>query len=344
MNDQGNRPARPAPGRAPRSRRTHGLLFGAAGVIGFSGTAPATRVADPAFGPVTLTFARIVIAAVLGVVTLAAGGRLRWPGRRHLTGLLAMGLGLAVGYPLFLALAVRKVPASHAAVDIALVPAATAVLSAIRNSEHLPRPFWLASLTGLAAVAAYAATSGGDSAHIGDLWLAAAVVSCAVGYVEGARVARRIGAVLALCWAMLLLAPAAAAILTAAALTRPAAPIPASAWAGLGYVGVISMFAASLAWYRGLAAGGTARIGQLNLAQPFLAVGWSALLLGEHITWAVPATAAIILCCMTVCLRSAPTNSAPTNSQTAAPPAGHIQSAGLPENPSIPRTRPGFPE
>jgi drug/metabolite transporter (DMT)-like permease len=289
-----------------RARWTDGLLLGVAGVIGFSGTAPATRVADPAFGPVTLTFARIVIAAVLGAVTLAAGRRLRWPGRRYLPGLLAMGLGLAVGYPLFLALAVQKVPASHAAVDIALVPAATAVLSAARNKERLPRPFWLACLTGLAAVTGYAATNGGASAHIGDLLLAAGVLSCAVGYVEGARVARRIGATPALCWAMLLLAPAAAPLLAAAALTRHAAPIPASAWAGLGYTGVISMFAASLVWYRALAVGGTARIGQLNLAQPFLAIAWSALLLGEHITWAVPVTAAIVLCCMAVCLHNPP--------------------------------------
>jgi drug/metabolite transporter (DMT)-like permease len=304
-----------APASSPRARWTDGLLLGAAGVIGFSGTAPATRVAAPVFGPVTLTFARIVIAAVLGAVTLAAGSRLRWPGRRHLAGLLAMGLGLAVGYPLFLALAVQKVPASHAAVDIALIPAATAVLSAARNSERLPRPFWLACLTGLAAVTGYdVLTGGGASAHTGDLWLAAAVLSCAVGYVEGARVSRRIGAIPALCCAMLLLAPAAVPLLAAAALTRPAVPIPASAWAGLGYVGVISMFAASLAWYRGLAAGGTARIGQLNLAQPFLAVAWSALLLGEHITWAVPVTAAIVLCCMAVCLRSAP-----AHGQTAAP-------------------------
>jgi drug/metabolite transporter (DMT)-like permease len=326
MSGRDRQPAR-APAGGQGARWTSGLLFGAAGVIGFSGTVPATRAAAPVFGPVTLTFARIVIAAVLGALTLAARGRLRWPGRHHLAGLLAMGLGLAVGYPLFLALAVQKVPASHAAVVIALVPAATAVLSAARNHERLPRPFWLACLTGLAAVTGYAATSGGASAHTGDLWLAAAVLCCAAGYVEGARVAQRIGAVPALCWAMLLLAPAAAPLLTAAALTRPAIPIPGSAWAGLGYVGVISMFAASLAWYRGLAAGGTARIGQLNLAQPFLAVGWSALLLGEHITWPVPATAAIVLCCMTVCLRSQP-----SPSQTTPLPAGQNPAAQDPRS------------
>jgi drug/metabolite transporter (DMT)-like permease len=121
---------------------------------------------------------------------------------------------------------------------------------------------------------------------------------------------------------MLLLAPVAAPLLAAAALTRPAVPVPASAWAGLGYAGVISMFAASIAWYRGLAAGGTARIGQLNLVQPFLAICWSALLLGEHIAWPVPTTAAIVLCCMAVCLRSAP-----ARGQTAAPPASQNQAA-----------------
>lgn len=150
MNGQDGAPAGPTataaartPGDGHQARWSDGLLLGAVGVIGFSGTAPATRVADPAFGPVTLTFARIVIAAVLGAVTPAAGSRLRWPGRHHLPGLLAMGLGLAVGYPLFLALAVQKVPASHAAVVIGLVPAATAVLAAARNKERLSRPFWL---------------------------------------------------------------------------------------------------------------------------------------------------------------------------------------------------------
>jgi drug/metabolite transporter (DMT)-like permease len=306
------------PADGPRARWSSGLLLGAAGVVGFSGTVPATRVAAPVFGPVTLTFARIVIAAVLGAVALAASRRMRWPGRRHLAGLLALGLGIAVGYPLFLALGVQKVPASHAAVVIALVPAATAVLSAARNSERLPRPFWLACLIGVAAVAGYAATNRGASAGIGDLWLAAAVLSCAVGYVEGARVARSIGAVPALCWAMLLLAPAAVPLLAAAALTRPPVPVHASAWAGLGYVGIISMFAASLAWYRGLAAGGTARIGQLNLAQPFLAIAWSALLLGEQISWPVPVTAAIVLCCMAVCLRSVPAHGQAQSTSTPA--------------------------
>jgi drug/metabolite transporter (DMT)-like permease len=297
-------------------------MYGCLGVAGFSGTAPATRAAAPAFGPVTLTFARIVIAAVLGLVTILAlnRGHWHWPGRGHVRGLLAMGAGLAVGFPLFLALGVERVPASHASIDIALVPAATAALAAARQGERQSRRFWLASATALAAVVTFACTRGGTAVHAGDLWLAAAVVSCAVGYVEGARIARAIGTVPALCAAMILLLPAAVPLLIVGAVTHPAGAAPASAWAGLAYAGFVSMFLASLAWYRGLAVGGTGRIGQLNLAQPFLSVAWAALLLGEHITWPVPVTAAIVLCCMAVCVRSPA--EADRNSVPRPPPSG----------------------
>jgi drug/metabolite transporter (DMT)-like permease len=285
-------------------RWTDGVLPGSVGVLCFSGTAAATRVADPVFGPYAITFARIVIAAVLGAITLTVMGQQRWPGRGQVPGLLVGGLGTAVGYPLFLAIAVGKVPAYHGAVVIGLVPAATAVIAVIRTGERPTLLFWLACLTGLAAVIAFAVVQGGGRLHAADAWLAAAVLSCGLGYVEGAEVSRQIGAIHALCWTMILLAPAAAIGLVVSISVHPFRAAHASAWAALGYVCVISMFAGLLAWYRGLAAGGTSRIGQLNLAQPFLAIAWSGVLLGEQINWTVPATATVILACMTVCLKT----------------------------------------
>ena len=102
----------------------------------FSGTAPATRVAAPVFGAATLTWSRILIAAVLSAVTLVATHQMRWPGLPWVPGLLAAGLGQAVGYPLFLALAVERVPAYHGAMVVGLAPAATAMLAAIRSRER----------------------------------------------------------------------------------------------------------------------------------------------------------------------------------------------------------------
>lgn len=277
-----------------------GVLLGSAGVVCFSGTAPATRAAV-AFGPAALTAGRIVIAAALGALTLLALGRLRWPGRRLAVGLLVAGGGQAVGYPLFLALAVQQVPAYHAAVVIGLTPAATAALSAIRLRERPPARFWWACALGFVAVATFAVTKTGG-VQAADAWLLAAILCTAVGYVEGGRIAGELGGTVTLCWAMILLSPAAAVVLT---VSLPAVS-PGQAWVGFAYAGVFSMFLGSVLWYRGLAAGGIARIGQLNLAQPFLAITWSSLLLGEHLTWAVPVTAAVVLGCVAVCLSSSP--------------------------------------
>lgn len=281
---------------------TLGLPAGAVGVLCFSGTAPATRVAEPAFGPVTVTAARIVIAAALGLVLLSATRRRQWPAGSELAPTLIMGTCLAIGYPLFLALAVRSVPAYHAAVVIGLTPAVTAMIAVVRTRERPTTRFWIGCAIGLATVAVFALDQ--DSGLVpGDGWLAAAVVSCAIGYVEGGRLSERVGATTALCWALITLAPAAAVALALSVAAHPLGHIHATAWLSLGYVGVASMLLGSIAWYRGLATGGIARVGQLNLLQPFLALAWSALLLGEHVPAAAYAATAVVTCCIVLCVR-----------------------------------------
>jgi drug/metabolite transporter (DMT)-like permease len=281
-----------------------GVAWGTAGVLCFSGTAPATRVAAPAFGPETLTFARILIAALLAAAALTLTRDPRRPSRADLPPLAVMGLGLAVGFPLLLAIAVERVPAAHGAVVIGVVPAATAALSVIRTDERPPARFWLGCAGGLAAVLMFAISQGGGRLQPADLWLLAAVASCAVGYVEGGRLAQRTGALPALCWAMILLAPLALVGLAISIASRSFAQLDAGAWAGLLWAGTMSMFVGSIAWYRGLASGGIARIGQLNLLQPLLAITWSALILREHITAAVPLTAIAVFAAMAVCVKS----------------------------------------
>lgn len=303
------RPGSDAPLLVSQPNRADGVVLGCAGVLCFSGTAPATRVAAAVFGAGTLTFGRIVVAAVLGCATLLITRRWHWPGRQLVPSLLISGTGLAIGFPIFLALAVEHVPAYHGAVVLGLAPAGTALLSALRTGERPPARFWLGCVIGFAAVFVFALVQGGGRLQVSDAWLGAAVISVSIGYVEGAQASRLIGGTLTLCWSMILLAPVAVIVLAVLVSTHSFDPIPARAWVGFGYAGVASMFLGSVLWYRGLAAGGTARIGQLNLLQPFLAIAWSGLLLGEHISWAVPATALVVLACMGLCLHSAPTQS-----------------------------------
>jgi len=130
------------------------------------------------------------------------------------------------------------------------------------------------------------------------------MLSVGVAYVEGGKVSREFGGTATLCWAMIVLAPFSATPLIVAVDSRAWQEIPRQAWAGFGYTGVISMFLGSVAWYRGLAVGGIARIGQLNLVQPLLALFWSAILLNEQITWPFVLTAIIVISAMGICIKS----------------------------------------
>ena len=49
------------------------------------------------------------------------------------------------------------------------------------------------------------------------------------------------------------------------------------------YLAFGSMFLGFFAWYRGLAVGGIARVGQVQLLQPFLTVVAAAVLFGESV-------------------------------------------------------------
>ncbi len=181
---------------------------------------------------------------------------------------------------------------------IAILPAATAVAAVLRAGERPTRRFWLASAAGLVAVLAFVATTGGELTTAGpqaaDLYLLAAVALCAVGYAEGGALSRTLGGAPTICWALVLSAPVTATVAGVAAATTGLHAGP-TAWLGFAYVSVVSMFLGFFAWYAGLARGGVARVGQIQLAQPVLTLGWSALLLGESVSALTVATALAVL-------------------------------------------------
>jgi len=290
-------PRRPKPSVHPplpsvRDRR-QGLLFGLVGVASFSLTLPATRAAVAGLDPVFVGLGRAVVAAVLAAVALLAT-RTPWPGRAHLPGLAVVAAGVVVGFPLFSAWAMRRVPATHGAIVVGLLPLATAVAAAWLAHERPSRAFWLCALAGSAVVVGFALWQGGGAFHLADLLLVAAVVSAAIGYAEGGRLARTLGGWQVISWALVLASPAmlAATLLAADARLQTAS---ASAWAGFAYVGVVSMFLGFFAWYRGLALGGIAAVGQVQLLQPFLTIFASAWLLGETVDAATLVAAALVI-------------------------------------------------
>jgi drug/metabolite transporter (DMT)-like permease len=256
-----------------------GLLLGALGVLGFSFSMPATRLAVADLDPLFVAFGRAVVASLLAIAVLTATRAPR-PTTRQLRSLTIVALGVVVGFPLFTSLALHHVPASHGAVVVGVLPAATAVLAVLRAGERPTATFWLASAAGLACVLVFALSQGGGDLTTPDAELLAAILLCALGYAEGGALARDLGGARTICWALVLSLPL-TAVITGAALATHGAHGGPTAWLGFAYVSVISMFLGFFAWYAGLARGGVAKIGQVQLAQPVLSLLWAATILGE---------------------------------------------------------------
>ena len=276
-------------------RTTDGWLSGFIGVAIFSGSLPATRLAVAGFDPVFLTVARAAIAGLLALVLLALLRAPR-PAKGDLVPLAIVSLGVVVGFPLLTALALRHVTAAHSIVFVGLLPLATALFGVLRGGER-PRPaFWLFSGLGSAAVAGFALSQGVSASPAGDLLMLAAILVCGLGYAEGGKLSRRLGGWQVISWALVLSLPP---MLLVALLVRPenldAIAIPA--WLGLAYVSLFSMLIGFVFWYRGLALGGIAAVGQLQLLQPLMGLALAALLLGEPVsTSMLAATIAVIAC------------------------------------------------
>ncbi|SMC68241.1 DMT family transporter [Rhizobium sp. RU36D] len=269
---------------------------GLLGVIIFSGSLPATRVAVTDFSPLFLTSARAVIAATLASALLFALRQQR-PHGSDMRSLAIVALGVVVGFPLLTALALQSISAARSIVFIGMLPLATAIFAVLRGGER-PKPlFWLFSVAGSTIVAGYALGAGTHADLLGDGLMVAAVIVCGLGYAEGATLSRKLGGWQVISWALLFSLPVMAAI---AIWTLPETwtGIAMSSWIGLGYVSLFSMLIGFVFWYRGLAIGGIASVGQLQLLQPFLGLLLAALLLHETVSPLMAVTTLAVVACV----------------------------------------------
>lgn len=277
-------------------RSTTGWINGLVGVIIFSGSLPATRVAVQAFDPVFLTAARAAIAGILGLGLLLVFKERR-PGRDDLMSLATVAIGVVVGFPLLTAFALQYVTSAHSIVFVGLLPLATAIFGVIRGGER-PKPvFWVFSVLGSALVAGFAISQGITASPIGDALMFAAIVVCGLGYAEGAKLSRTLGGWQVISWALVVSLPV---MLVLAIFHWPPTltGIGLPAWASLAYVSLFSMLIGFVFWYRGLVQGGIASVGQLQLLQPFFGLALAATLLHEQVTPAMLLVSVAVIGCV----------------------------------------------
>ena len=280
-----------------------GLLWGLVGVLAFSFTVVFTSVAVDGLDPLFIGAGRAVVAAVLaGAVLLLT--RQRLPRGRQWLRLAIIAAGVVAGFPILTSYALTTVPASHGAVVIALLPAATAVLSAVRGRERPPVSFWVLAAVGAIAAIVFASIHGGSIGgfQLADLLLFAAVLAAAVGYTEGGLLSRELGSWQTVSWALVVASPVMIALTAVSAVQHPPQATPTE-WAAFGYLAVVSMFLGFFAWYRGLEIGPMVQVSQVQLVQPVLSILWAALLLREELTLPTILGGGVVILCAAIAVR-----------------------------------------
>ena len=267
-----------------------GYGLGLVGMLLFSLSLPATRIAVPELGPAFVTAARVALAGLMAVAYLALSSQRRperRPQRRHWPNLALVVGGVVIGFPLFSALAMRTVEASHGGVVLAIMPLMTVATGALVAGERPSGRFWLAALGGTSVVLAFVLWQNGGRVVPADLFLLAAGLCASFGYAGGARIAADLPALDVIAWGLVVSLPPAALLCF---VYWPPAPLAVSteAWLAVLYVAAFPQFLGFFFWYGGLALGGIGKVGQLQLLQVYCTLGFSALLLGERtglVTW-----------------------------------------------------------
>lgn len=234
----------------------------------FSLTFPATRLAEASFSPVVVGVGRSALGACLAVAILAARREPLLPPRAIAGRMIIVALNVGVGFGLLSAIALRQVSSVHGAVLTGLIPAATAGMAVLRAGERPRLVDWAALGLGLAVVIGFALVQGGGTLRTGDVLLLAAIAVAGLGYAEGGALARDYGGWRVICWALIVALPVTLPVTAAAAVLSPPRHLTATAVTGLAYVSFVSVCLGFFAWYRGMALGGVARVGRLQLAQP----------------------------------------------------------------------------
>lgn len=278
-----------------KDQAVSGWINGFIGVLLFSGSMPATKLAVMEMSPIFATIARAVIAGILALSVLLIYKEKR-PANNQLFPLALVAIGCVIGFPLLSSLALQYITSAHSIVFLGMLPLATAIFGVFRGGERPHPVFWIFSVIGSLLVIGYAFSQGISASPIGDILMLVAIILCGMGYAEGAKLSKTLGGWQVISWALVLSLPV---MLPLFFIYFPSnlETIGFKGWFGLGYISLFSMFIGFIFWYKGLAQGGITTVGQLQLLQPFFGLALAAYLLHEQVSIGMLGiTVGVILC------------------------------------------------
>lgn len=280
------------------SNLKRGMLLGLVGIICFSLTLPATSIAVPYFGATIVGLGRTVIAAIIvSIIFIVKKESL--PNKKQMKSLCIVAFGVVLGFPLLTTFAMKSLPVSHGAIELALLPLATAGFAMWRGGERPSKRYWIASMIGAITVLVYAFFLGLGQLQKGDIALLIAILILGLSYAEGGKLSKELGSWQVIAWAMVIGAPF-FIIPVGLSLSGDMLQAPIEAWISLFYLAIVSQFLGYVAWYGGMSLGGIARVGQIQYLQPFLMISFSVIFLGESIKWLTIILAIIVVICVII--------------------------------------------
>lgn len=278
-----------------KDQAVSGWINGFIGVLLFSGSMPATKLAVMEMNPIFATIARAVIAGILALSVLLIYQEKR-PEKKQLFSLVLVAIGCVIGFPLLSSLALQYLTSAHSIVFLGMLPLATAIFGVFRGGEKPHPVFWLFSVIGSLLVIGYAFSQGISASPVGDILMLLAIILCGMGYAEGAKLSKTLGGWQVISWALVISLPVMLPLFFIYFPTNVES-ISFRGWFGLGYISLFSMFIGFIFWYKGLALGGITTVGQLQLLQPFFGLALAAYLLHEQVSIGMLGiTVGVILC------------------------------------------------
>lgn len=268
------------------SNENKGFIFGFIGILIFSLTPPATKIAlgfnNNALTPEFITFGRSALAGTLSLIYLFSSKK-KIPNIKYFFNILIIAISLTVGFPLFLSLGLTHSTSTHAAVILTLMPLITAMFASFYFKKKASLGFWICAIIGCLVVIIYTLIRGRtDDGFIelsyADILFFISAIAGAAGYVFGAKLTKIMGSVDVISWALAFAFPF---HLILAIYYFPTKEITMISWLGFLYVSLFSQWIGFFAWYKGLNLGGSVRVSQIQLLMPFLTFIFSIFLLNE---------------------------------------------------------------
>jgi len=264
------------------SDATRGYVLGFIGVAIFSLTLPLTHIAVKELDPIFVSVGRTVAAGLCAIAILLATKQ-PWPHVKDAWRLAVVAAGVVLGFPILSSLAMKTAPASHGSVVLALLPLGTALMSTVFAGERPTRQFWLWSILGSACVIVYALWDSGTALQGADLLLVMSVIAASTGYAAGGALSRTLGGWQVICWALVGALPVTIPLAVMAWQWVPGL-VSMTSWACFAYLALMSQLVGFFAWNKGLALGGVAKVGQVQLLQTFMTQLAAAAMLGETLS------------------------------------------------------------